>query len=319
MISDKQLISFAPLQGFTDHTFRQAFHNHFGGVDAYYTPFIRTENDKSIKNSKLRDVLPENNSNLPLIPQLLVNSASDFIQISSLFENFGYKEINWNLGCPYPMVAKHQLGSGLLPYPELINQILSEVLPKIKAEISIKMRLGYENPDEIFEVLSVLNNFPIKEIIIHARIGKQMYKGSTNLNAFEDCQNQTKHKIGYNGDIDNIETFKNISSRFENIKHFMIGRALISNPFLAEEIKGIEQNTKKIKIFEAFHNELYEKYASTLSGSTHLQNKMMFFWEYFADSFSNSKKVFKRIKKANNIDNFNAAIIENLKNEDWIK
>ncbi|MEI7597477.1 MAG: tRNA-dihydrouridine synthase family protein [Bacteroidota bacterium] len=312
-------ISLAPLQGFTDHIFRQAFHKYFGGIDAYYTPFIRTENDKSIKNAKLKDVLPENNSNLPVIPQLLVNSASDFIQISSIFENFGYKEINWNLGCPYPMVAKHQLGSGLLPYPELINQILSEVLPKIKVEISIKMRLGYENSDEIDEVLEVLNKFPIKEIIIHPRIGKQMYKGTVNLNAFENCISQSKHKIAYNGDIDTIETFNEISSRFPNVNHFMIGRALISNPFLAEQIKGIEHNEKKIKVFEAFHNELYEKYASTLSGSTHLQNKMLFFWEYFADSFSNSKKVFKRVKKANNIDNFNAAIMENFRNEDWMK
>lgn len=296
--------SLAPLQGITDYAYRNLFNKHFKGVDKFYTPFLRLLNDKSLKKKQHKDVLPENNSGINLIPQILCNNSEDFIYLVNLLSDLGYKEVNWNLGCPYPMVAKRKLGSGMLPFPDLIKSVLDESLPDIKAKISIKLRAGYEDENEIIKVLEVFNEFPISEVILHPRIGKQLYKGEANPDIIEKCKDVYLGKFAYNGDIHNIQSFERLKLRFPKINHWMIGRALISNPFLVEEIlnsKSLESQEKQNR-FKEFHYELSEYYKENLNGAGHLQNKMLHLWEYFWSSFTDGKKILKQIKKAKTID-----------------
>jgi len=223
--------SLAPLQGITDYTFRNLISKHFDGIDKVYTPFLRLQNDKTIKNSQIADVLPENNKVSNLIPQILCNTADDLIYLANYLADFGYQEVNWNLGCPHPMVAKRQLGSGLLQFPELIDKILDKSLLSIKTKISIKLRSGYENEDEILKLIPIMNRYQISELIIHPRIGKQIYKGSANPDIVEECLKDYNGIVAYNGDIVDKESFKGLKNRLIKISHWMIGRALIANPF----------------------------------------------------------------------------------------
>ncbi len=313
-------IALAPLQGITDYYFRNTFNTHFKGLDEAYTPFLRLDKGRGLKSSQIKDILPENNTQFKIIPQILTNSVTDFIFLSEYLHDFGYEEINWNLGCPFPMVAKRQMGSGILPYPEKIAQILEQVMGRISTKLSIKMRLGYENEEEIDKILPLLDKFPLTELIIHARIGKQMYKGRANPNAFEKCINLTKHKLTYNGDIESFASFKELGNRFKTINSWMIGRSAISNPFLIEEIKeGKTYNDlQKLERFSNFHADLYEQFSNTLSGSGHILSKMTHLWEYFSQSFSNSRKVYKSIKKSNSIRKFEENIHQIFNKEDWI-
>lgn len=304
--------SLAPLQGITDFVFRNLFNKHFTGVDKYYTPFLRLLNDKTLKKAQIKDVLPENNSDINLIPQILCNNSNDFIYLSNLLSDFGYCEVNWNLGCPYPMVAKRKLGSGMLPYPELIRSVLEESLPNIQAKVSIKLRAGYENNNEINNVLEVLNDFPIGEVIVHPRIGIQIYKGEANIDIIEKCEGIYNGKLAYNGDIRNLQSYYRLKLKFSKIEHWMIGRALVSNPFLVEEILngGILESKEKLNRFKDFHYELFLYYKENLNGAGHIQNKIFHLWEYFSNSFSDGKKILKQIKKAKTIDK-----LENIFNE----
>ncbi len=313
-------VSLAPLQGITDYHFRNKFNEHFNGFDEAYTPFLRLDKGSEIKRSQIKDVLPENNKELRVIPQILTNSAEEFIYFSKYLFDLGYEEINWNLGCPFPLVAKRQMGSGLLPFPEKIEQILEKALPVIPAKVSIKMRLGYESENDIFSVLPILDKFPLTEIIIHSRIGKQMYKGVANFDLFEKCIDLSHHNLAYNGDIDSLETFEQLNNRFKTINSWMIGRSAISNPFLIEEIKLNKSFSTDIKLerFSAFHFDLYAQFTNTLSGSGHILSKMAHLWEYFSKSFSNSRKVYKKIKKSNTIVKFEEALHQIFNNEDWI-
>lgn len=304
--------SLAPLQGITDYHFRNLFNQYFKGLDSAYTPFIRLQNDKTIKKSQLIDILPENNSELKIIPQILTNDAEEFIFLAKYLNDLGYSEINWNLGCPFSMVAKRKLGSGLLPFPDRIGEILEKVIPELPCKLSIKMRSGYEKDDDILKVLHVLNQFPLTEIIIHPRLGKQMYKGTANPDVVEKCLEICSHKISYNGDIENLENFQVLENRFEKIDSWMIGRAAISNPFFIEELKFRLKipAVKKMERFSDFHQALFESYEQNLSGPGHLIIKMLSFWEYFSLSFSNSKKVYKKVKKAQSISQYHAVIHE---------
>jgi len=314
-MNDKLLAS--PLQGFTDFRFRNAFNNIFGGIDTFYAPYIRLNGNLAIKASYERDLLPENNVGLELIPQIITNDAEEFLFVAKYVQQLGYKELNWNLGCPYPMVTKCGMGSGLINDPERIDNILKKVQAESDIIVSMKMRLGYENTEEILQVLPILEKYPIKNVAIHARIGKQLYKGGVHLDAFQECINQTKLKLYYNGDITSVAKFHEMQERFPSIDHWMIGRGLISDLFLPSMIKSntTQYPKNKLELFKEFHDTLFQNYSESLSGSSHLLLKMYHLWEYFSVLFSNPRKALKKIKKAGSIKNYQAAVNEILKIE----
>ena len=289
----------SPLQGFTDFRFRNAFHKHFGGIDTFYSPYIKLNGKLVVKGSYERDILPENNNTLEVIPQIITNDAEEFLFVAKYVQQFGYKELNWNLGCPYPMVAKCGMGSGLISNTSQIEHILKRVHNETDIIVSMKMRMGYENPTEILEVFPILDQYPIKNIAIHARIGKQLYKGGVDLESFQKCLNHTKHKIYYNGDITSVTKFKELQEQFPSIDHWMIGRGLIADPFLPFMIKNntTEYPKKRFEIFEAFHDEIYREYDAYLQGPTPIRMKMLGFGSTFQNLFLILKKPIKKLKK----------------------
>ncbi|MGR7813430.1 tRNA dihydrouridine synthase [Lacinutrix undariae] len=300
----------SPLQGFTDFRFRNAFHHYFGGIDTFYAPYIRLNGKLKIKQSYQNDLLPENNSTLEVIPQVITNDADEFIYVAKYVQSLGYKELNWNLGCPYPMVTKSGMGSGLICNPAKINDILHRAHNETDILVSMKMRMGYEHAEEILDAFPILDAYPLKNIAIHARIGKQLYKGPVNLDAFEKCMSSTKHKLYYNGDITSVSAYKAIEKRFPNIDHFMIGRGLIADPFLPSMIKNdtTEYPKDRWQIFAEFHDTIYQQYDEYLSGPTPIKMKMLGFWEFFAQSTSNPQKTYKAIKKATNPKKYRLAV-----------
>lgn len=302
----------SPLQGFTDFRFRNAFHHYFGGIDTFYSPYIRLNGKLVIKGAYERDILPENNNTLTVIPQVMTNDAEEFLFVVKFIQQFGYKELNWNLGCPYPMVTKQGMGSGLVKNTEQIRHILERVHNETDIVVSMKMRLGYDNATEILDTLPMLDTFPLKNIAIHARIGKQLYKGGVDWEGFQNALDNTKHTLYYNGDITSVEAFRAVKERFPTITHFMIGRGLISDPFLPQMIQNntTEYPENRWQVFKDFHDRIYQEYDDYLSGPTPIKMKMLGFWEFFATSFDNPQKTLKKIKKVNNAVQYQQATRE---------
>ncbi|WP_370407865.1 tRNA dihydrouridine synthase [Tenacibaculum dicentrarchi] len=307
----------SPLQGFTDFRFRNAQHKYFGGIDTYYAPYIRLNGKMVVKSSYKRDLLPENNNTLTVIPQVITNDPDEFLFVAKYVQSLGYNELNWNLGCPYPMVTKSGMGSGLICNPARIDEVLHKAHNETDILVSMKMRMGYENSEEILNSFPILDKYPLKNVAIHARIGKQLYKGGVDLDAFQKCIDVAKHQLYYNGDITSVAGFKAIQERFPSITHFMIGRGLIADPFLPQMIKDntTEYPEDRWQRFEDFHNEIYQQYDEFLSGPTPIKMKMLGFWEYFSQSFSNPQKTYKKIKKAGNPKKYQVAVKEILATE----
>jgi tRNA-dihydrouridine synthase B len=304
----------SPLQGFTDFRFRNAQHKYFGGIDTFFAPYIRLNGKLEIKPGYQRDLDPNNNTVPVLYPQVMTNDPDEFMFVVKYVQSLGYKELNWNLGCPYPMVTKRGMGSGLICEPAKIDAVLEKVHNESDIVVSMKMRMGYDEPTEILDVFPILDKYPIKNVAIHARIGKQLYKGGVDLDSFQKCLDVSKQKIYYNGDITSIEGFKEMEDRFLTIDHWMIGRGLISDPFLPQMIKSntTEYPEDRVEVFSHFIQELFEGYASALSGKSHVLTKMTSYWEYFAETFPDPHKTFKRIKKAKSIDAYHEAVAVNL-------
>ncbi|WP_299977698.1 tRNA-dihydrouridine synthase family protein [Desulfobacula sp.] len=293
-------IILAPLQGFTDVTYRNVFSDHFSGVDEAVAPFISTMGQMRLKPSRIKDVDPENNKKLFVVPQILGNVAKDFIFLADHLYEMGHQKINWNLGCPHSKIAKKKRGSGLLMYPEEIDTFLDTVLSKISNTLSIKVRLGRRSKDEIFKVLPVLDKYPLDEIILHPRTGLQMYEGTPDHDAFEKTLLCSRHPLTYNGDITDLNSFYAVQKKFPHIRRFMIGRGILSNPFLAENIKQIIVKKDQIERLKDFHDDLFDSYKKIFSGPAHLTGRMKGFWSYLA-SFKQSRKPLKNILKTNSI------------------
>ncbi len=313
-----KLIS-SPLQGFTDFHFRNAFHQFFTGIDIFYAPYIRFGGKLEIKSVYQRDLLPKNNAVSGLIPQVMTCSADEFIFAANYVLSLGYKELNWNLGCPYPMVTNKGMGSGLIKNPEKIDAILDRVHSETDIIVSMKMRMGYDNAEEILGAFPVLEKYPIKNIGIHARIGAQLYKGGVDLDGFQRCIDNCSQKLYYNGDITSVAIFEELVERFPSIDHWMLGRGLIADPFLPEMIKNETHHypEDKVELFSKYHDTLFTAAEQKLTGEKAVIRKMLSYWEYFATMFPNPTKVVKKIKKTKTYEVYDAAVMDILEGEEF--
>ena len=312
-------IFLAPLQGMTVAAYRNAFARYFGGIDEYYSPFISTSVGNKVNKLLLKDILPENNeSSIKLVPQILGNDGAQFKAFADAISSLGYSEINWNIGCPFPMITGKRKGSGILPYPDMIKKVLDTVCTVSSYTITVKMRLGMEDPEEGMRVMEVLNEYPLGGVIIHARTGKQMYKGDVDPDAFYELATLCNHEITYNGDIFNYSDFLRISERFPFIKNFMLGRGALRNPFLPSVIKGnIVVQENKTGIVKAFHDEIFNYYMNRLSGDKHLCDNMKEFWDYMCIHFDQSGKFLKKVKKCNRVSEY-LELANRIFNSAWI-
>jgi tRNA-dihydrouridine synthase len=269
-------------------------------------PFISSSKKMKAENSLLREFYPDKNTGIPTIPQIMSTQPDDFTLLANALYNIGYGTVNWNLGCPFPMVVKKGRGAGMLCYPEKIESFLTKTMPALKPKLSIKLRIGLKYPDEVLQLIPIFNQYPLEELIIHPRTGVQMYEGKVDLDIFEQCLSLSKHRVVYNGDINSLEKLEMLSKRFRSVDRWMIGRGLIANPFLAEKIKFNTEKPydEKIKIMRAFHDNLFDEYLKILSGSSHITNKMKEIWTYMGDFFENGEKIRKKINKTHHRDNY---------------
>ncbi|MCK5837909.1 MAG: tRNA-dihydrouridine synthase family protein [Desulfobacula sp.] len=304
MKKDPITIIFAPLQGFTDVTYRNVYSDHFSGVDEAVAPFISTMGQMRLNPSRIKDVDPEKNKKLVVVPQLLGNVAKDFIFLADHLYTMGYTRINWNLGCPHSKIAKKKRGSGLLMYPDKIDAFLDTVLSEISNTLSVKIRLGRKSKHEIFTLLPILDKYPLDEIILHPRTGIQMYEGTADHDAFGEALLNCQHPFTYNGDITDVTAFHTVQKKFPRIKRFMIGRGILSNPFLPEQIKERHVDTPPIERLKAFHDALFDSYQTIFSGPGHLIGRMKGFWTYMGPSFKENRKPLKTILKAGSITRY---------------
>lgn len=302
----RDLLYLAPLQSYTDFHFRNAFQQVLGDVDRFYAPYLKMNHAGELKAGPKLDVLPTNNPFEKVIPQIMASNARDFLVMTNYLESLGYTEANWNLGCPYPMVAKRDLGAGILNKPDKVYAILEDVLPKTSLNIGIKMRMGYESTRDSLALVPRLNDFPLTELIIHARFGKQLYQGACDENRFSEIIPLTKHTLVYNGDLNSVADFRRLKVLFPTIQHWMIGRGAISNPFIFEMIQ--EDATE----FPEDRNEIFYEFILLLQESLlhHTQNasqtliRLIHYWEYFAGSFEDGHLFYRKVKKLKKLEEY---------------
>lgn len=298
-------LSLAPLQTYTDFHFRNAHQLIYGGVDKFYAPYLRMNNDGSIKQGPKLDVLPENNK-VEIVPQLMCCSVQDFFILHDYLIDLGYNEVNWNMGCPYPMVTNKGLGAGVLNNPELLKLWLDEIIPKSKLKLGIKMRMGMSNTHEIFELIPILNSYPLKEIIIHARYAEQLYNGGCDITTFKIASSQLIHPVIYNGDVCSVEDIEKLKDESVQCNDIMIGRGAVKNPAIFQEIKTgtlLSGHVYRNKLID-FSKLIEDSCLSSNSNEGYALMRLKSYWEGFTEELTEGKSVYRKLKKVNTLAEF---------------
>lgn len=275
----------APLHGLNNYSFRNLWMNHFGGIDDIITPFISLMEQRKVNTSRLIDFYPEHNPH-PVIPQVIGNKPDQLVTMAESIFSLGYTQINLNLGCPASQVVKHRRGAGLIPHPEIVEALLWSFFNKFERGLSIKIRIGLKNTKELYPILDILNKYPLEFVCIHPRLGSQMYEGVVDLNMLQECVSILKHRIIYSGDIKKLDDVSILKEKFPRIEDWMIGRQLIVNPFLPEEIKAGEllSGEEKRERFRLFHEALSVQLANEVEREISALNKLKEYWTYFAQN-----------------------------------
>lgn len=258
-------------------------------------------------SKELNDIKPEHNKNMKVIPQILTNNVEYFLSTTEKLNEFGYDEINLNLGCPSGTVVSKFKGSGFLAKREELDMFLEEIFSRANCKISLKTRIGKDSPNEFYELIKIFNKYPLEELIIHPRIRQDFYKNTPNMEVFKDAIKLSKNSLIYNGDIFSVEDFKKFKSECPSIDTVMLGRGLMANPGLIGEIK--EKSIVHKDTLRAFHDEIYARYKEVLSGDKNALYKMKEFWFYMIHSFEDSEKYAKRIRKSKSAAEYEGIIV----------
>ena len=296
----------APLEGITGYIYRNAVHDFFGGIDKYFLPFISPNQKGHFSSKEKQDLMPAHNQGMYAVPQILTNSAEDFLRTAKKLEEYGYEEINLNLGCPSRTVVTKGRGAGFLAEPEKLNRFLEHIFTASSLKISVKTRLGMEEAKEFEKIMDIYEQYPIEELIIHPRVQKEFYKNKPYIEAFKKAWTRNKNKIVYNGDVFTAEDVVKLKEMFPELTCIMCGRGVLMDPALLRKAKGGKPLEKGE--LRRFHDQIYQNYQSVLSGERTVLFKMKELWTYLAFSFTDPKKYAKRIKKAVHFTEYESAV-----------
>ena len=302
-------IHFAPLQGHTDDVYRRTHHRLIGGVERYYTPFVRVEAG-DVRSKDCRDINPKNNVDTPVTPQIIFKDLKEFQFLINKIEALGYREVDLNMGCPFPLQARHGRGSGILAHTDVVAAVTDAIKMHPQLAFSVKMRLGWSNAEEWRPIMEILNDTPLTHISLHPRTGVQGYKGSIDYANFEQFYAICRHPMIYNGELTTPDELRHLETRYPELAGLMIGRGLLARPSLAREYADGEEwsHEQHISTLRMLHEQLKAQYANIVKGDAQLHSKLRSFWEYTEPIIGH--KPYKKIMKSGNLRNYMNAIEE---------
>lgn len=308
---------FAPMEGITGYIYRNVYNKYFNNIDKYFTPFIIPNESKKLNTKELIDVLPENNKDINIVPQILTNNSKSFIFTSRKLKKLGYSEINLNLGCPSGTVVGKGRGSGFLAKREELDKFLYEIFEKNDMKVSIKTRIGKDNRDEFYNIIEIYNKYPLEELIIHPRTQKDFYGNKPDLEIFKDAISLSKNHVCYNGDIFTRYDYIKFINLFPQVDKIMIGRGILANPGLINEIIGNDMISKEA--MKNFHDEILTLYIDLYPDDIGALFKMKELWSYMIYMFSDGKEYIQEIRTGKSLNEYRNVVDRLFSEQDIIK
>ena len=294
---------FAPMEGLTDSIYRRAHHTYFSGVDRYYMPFLSPTIHRTLTHREDRELPLADSVPFSAVPQVLTKVPEDFLWAAQVCRDRGYDEVNLNVGCPSGTVVSKGKGSGMLRDLDHLDRFLESVFQESVLPVSVKTRLGIEDPEEFFKILEVYNRYPIKELTIHPRVRKQFYNGTVDMEMFRYAAQNSRNPLCYNGDITTVEQIQKLQQEFPMVESVMIGRGLVADP-------GFLCGGTDVKALEQFMNALLEEYTVSFGGARNAMFRLKENWGLLHPRFEGVDKLWKRLRKTTDLEEYKTITAE---------
>lgn len=299
------MLSLAPMEGLTGQTFRRVHAACFGALDRYYTPFVAPPRvGNAFGGRAARELDPQGNAGLDVVPQLLTKDADEFLWAAELLAELGYREVNLNLGCPSGTVVAKGKGAGFLRDLEALDRFLERVCAGSALPVSVKTRIGIADDAEYAAILAVYRRYPLAELIVHPRVQKDRYQGVPRQEAYGRTLEAVPFPVAYNGDVFGARDLDALVEAYPTTRHVMLGRGILANPVLARMVRGGAPATAAE--LERFHNMLFEAYVDQMGGNAVFRMKEWWFYAQFA--FADPRAVHRAVRKARRVDEYRAAV-----------
>ncbi len=306
-MKDHIRLLYAPMEGITYSRFRALHYEMFPGADEYFTPFIAPDSKGGFRPKYLKELTAD--SEVPTVPQLLVNNAEAFNLTALRFHELGFGEINLNSGCPSGTVFSKHKGAGMLADPETLDRTLDGIYSHAEQHgyhVSIKTRMGVHSTSEFPEILDIFNRYPVSRLIIHARCRDAFYQGETDLSGFTSAMESSRCPVVYNGNLFSSADVRALLEKMPAVRSVMLGRGAVANPAVFRELAG--GNPLQPGELRIFHDRLMETWLSSGLDARFTAERMKTLWVYWQTWFPNAKKEYKTIMKSKDLPSYLSAV-----------
>ena len=234
----------------------------YGAPDLIFTEYFRVHEHSTLERHIVDSIL-FHNTDKPIFAQLIGESVPDLERtVESIFsQELPVAGIDLNMGCPAPKVYKKNVGGGLLRDPKKIEEIFNCLKKCTPNYFTVKMRIGFECDKHFNEILSLINEYEIDLLSLHARTVKGGYKSEVQYEYIKDAARYLKCPVLANGNITSYISAEQILMDTQS-QGVMIGRSSIRNPWIFKQIEqhltGTPVFKPKLKDVRCYINDLYK-------------------------------------------------------------
>lgn len=267
----------APMQGLTNRAMRALLID-WVRPDVVFTEFMRVSNvsRKRLSRSDLRDA-GSCCSDVPLVVQLVGNDARALVTAARAATAAGTQHINLNLGCPYGRMTRGATGGALLQHPEILAEIVPALRQAVPGSFSIKMRAGYDNPQQIFALLPLFEEHDLDFLVLHPRTVTQKYAGHADHQLTRRAVAATALPVIANGDIRTAAQGLRVLDE-TGAAGLMLGRGALADPLLFTRLRQRNQqpptDVEVRAMIRFFLENLLAGYAEVFCGERQVLDKL---------------------------------------------
>ncbi|MBU5635511.1 tRNA-dihydrouridine synthase family protein [Geomonas sp. Red69] len=300
----------APMQGLTNRALRELF-TKWVRPDVVWTEFMRVNSQsekKLLMPGDVRECAAEENG-VPLVVQLIGHGRDALVAAARTAQKAGAVHINLNMGCPYGRMTSGLTGGGMLKRPELLQEIIPALRQEIRGSFSVKIRAGYEDPQQIFSLLPLFESSRIDFLVLHPRTVRQAYEGFADHAVTAEVIKRTAIPVIANGDIRSAAFGLELLER-TGAAGLMLGRGGIGEPMLFQRLRGraaaAPDLAERRAMLHRYLSDLLPLYGKLFCGDMQVLGKIKGVVSNVEDH--EMERELKQLKRARNLHAFRAAV-----------
>ncbi len=298
----------APMQGLTNRAMR-AVQCDIGQPDVVFTEFVRVSHvaRQRITASDRREIQADA-AGVPLVVQLIGHRSESLAEAAEIVADLGGRHVNINMGCPFGRTTTGKTGGAMLQEPEKIVDCLRAVRAVFDGSLSVKVRAGYEDPEQIFDVLPVFEDCGVDFIVLHPRTVVQKYAGEADHAITARVVAGTPLPVIANGDLFTSERARQVA-RQTGAAGLMLGRGAIADPWLFPRIRchvASPNATEYLHQMTVYFNRLSERYMQLFCGERQVLSKLKNVLDAFVDPAL--QPLIKKLRRCKQLSQFHAVL-----------